>query len=102
MRFTRNRILIVVLAIVLLAPLFEVFDHSADMEQGNDFVLALLFMFVATSLFLLCKRMVSFLFRLSFMAATISPVSVRHAANRSIEASASPPQSFLSLGSLRI
>jgi len=99
-RVTRN-ILIVLLAVVLLGPLFEFFDQSNDMEQGDDFVLALLCVFVATSLFLLCRKMISALFRL-FLIARISPVSELHAATRSIDAAASPPESVLVLSNLRI
>src|SRR5881296_2920145 len=100
-RIARGPILIILLAVVLLAPLFEFFDQSDDMEQGNDFVLALLCVFVATSLFLLCRRVIAFLFRL-FLIATNSPASVVSVANRLIEAAASPPESLLLLGSLRI
>src|SRR5437016_4428547 len=100
-RITRNPILIILLAVVLLAPLFEFFDQSGDMEQGNDFVLALLCVFVATSLFLLCKSAIAFLFRF-FLIGANSPASVVVVANRSIDASASPPESLLLLGSLRI
>src|SRR2546425_2672545 len=100
-RVMRSPILIILLAAVLLAPLFEFFDQSGDMEQGNDFVLALLWVFVATSLFLLCRRVIAFLFRL-FLIAINSPASVVSLANRSIEATASPPESLLLLSSLRI
>ena|SRR5206468_7953611 len=100
-RVRRNRILIVLLAVVLLAPLFELFDESDDIEQGNDFVLALLCVFVATSLFLLCRRLIAFLFSL-IQITTISPVSVLHAPTRSVDATASPPESLLVLTALRI
>ena len=100
-RVTRSPILIILLAVVLLAPLFEFFDQSGDMEQGNDFVLALLCIFVATSLFLLCRRVIAFLFRL-FLIAVSAPASVVPMANRSIETTASPPGSLLLLSSLRI
>ena len=101
MAITRNPILIILLAVVLLAPLFEFFDQSGDMEQGNDFVLALLCIFVATSLFLLCGSVIAYLFRL-FLIGINSPPSVVSMANRSIEATASPPESLLLLSSLRI
>ena len=100
-RLTRNPIVIVLLAVVLLAPLFEVFDQSGDMEQGNDFVLALLCVFTASSLFLLCKRVVSFLLR-SLREITISPSAGMLVAWRMIEVTVSPPESLLLLGSLRI
>src|SRR2546430_4440426 len=100
-RVTRRPILIILLAVVLLAPLFEFFDQSGDMEQGNDFVLALLCVFMATSLFMLCRRVIAFVFRL-FLVATNVPVSVVSGASRSIEATASPPESLLLLGSFRI
>ena len=100
-RITRNPILIILLAVVRLAPLFEFFDQSGDMEQGNDFVLALLCIFVATSLFLLCRSVIAYLFRL-FLIGINSPASVVPMADRSIEATASPPESLLLLSSLRI
>ena len=100
-RVRRNRILIVLLAVVLLAPLFELFDESDDIEQGNDFVLALLCVFVATSLFWLCRRLIAFLFSL-IQITTISPVPVLHGPARSVDATASPPESLLVLTALRI
>ena len=100
-RVARNPILIVLLALVLLAPLFELFDESRDMEQGNDFVLAILCVFVSAGLFLLCRRLLSVLFQL-FLTARVSPIKVFQAANRSIEATPSPPESLLLLNSLRI
>src|SRR5947208_10915560 len=97
-RVMRSRILIILLAVVLLAPLFEFFDQSGDMEQGNDFVLALLCVFMATSLFLLCRRVLAFLFRLFIIAAKPPASVVPAVANRSIDASDSPPESLLLLG----
>jgi hypothetical protein len=100
-RLIRNPIVIVLVALVLLAPLFEFFDRSGDMEQGNDFVLALLCAVTAASLFLLCRRVVSFLLR-SFRETTGSPTAGKSVASRTIEVTASPPESLLLFGSLRI
>ena len=100
-RIIQNPIVLLVLAVVLLAPLFEVFDRSDDMEQGSDFVLALLCVFMATGLFLLCRNVISLLFRLVRIA-IISTTLVHHWANRSTEATPSPPASLLLLGILRI
>ena len=100
-RVKRNLILIIFVAVVVFAPLFEVFDQSGDMYMGSDFVLALLCAFMATGLFLLCRRLFVALFRL-LRIATISILSELHWANRFSEATPSPPQSLLLLGTLRI
>lgn len=100
-RIPRNLILIALLAIVLLAPLFEFFDQTPDLDQNSDLVRALLCIFVGTTLCLLCRRVISFLPRLFRM--TVSPtISAIDSPNRAIEAAVSPPESFLLLGSLRI
>ena len=100
-RITQNRIVIVLLAVVLLAPLFEFLDQGNDLNPDSDFVRALLCVFVAMSLCLLCRKAISFLPRL-FRIATIPSVSVLHAANGLIETAAFAPESLLLLGSLRI
>jgi len=100
-RITRNRIVIVLLAVVLLAPLLEFLDQGNDLNPDSDFVRALVCVFVAISLCLLCRGAISFLPRL-FRIATIPSVSVLHAANGLIEAAAFAPESLLLLGSLRI
>ena len=100
-RIIRNPIVLLLLAVVLLAPLFELFDRSDDMEQGSDFVLALLCVFIATGLFLLCRNVISLLFRLVRIA-IISTTPVLHWAKRSTEPTTSPPALLLLLGILRI
>ena len=93
--------LIALVAVVLLAPTFELFDQGRDMEQGNDFVLALLCLFVTTSLFLLCRGIIWFLFG-TFDAGAISSIPATEPADRSTEATQSPPNLLLSIGNLRI
>ena len=100
-RVPRHLILILLLGVVLLAPVFELFDQSEDLEQGTDFVLVLLSAFVSMGLFTLCKRIVCFLFRL-LLIATVPTDTVIPFHNRSIEVEISPPKSLVLLGSLRI
>ena len=96
----RHPILILLLAIVLLAPVFEFFDQSQDMEQGTDLVLVLLCAFVSIGLFILCKRMIHFLFQL-FIAA-IPADALLPFRNRSVRIDVSPPECLVLRGSLRI
>src|SRR5262245_26052430 len=100
-RLIRNPIVLLLLAVVLFAPLFEVFDRSDDVEQGSDFVLALLCAFMATGLFLLCRRVMAVLLRL-FRIPRISAPSELYWTTRSTEATTSPPELFRLLGTLRI
>ena len=60
-RAHRHIIIIVVLALVMLAPAFELFDESQDLDQGTDFVFVLLLGFVAIGLIILSKRAPSLL-----------------------------------------
>src|SRR5712692_1281237 len=60
-RMTRNRIVIVLLAVVLIAPLLEFLDQGNDLNPDSDFVRALVCVFVAISLCLLCRGAISFL-----------------------------------------
>lgn len=101
-RIARNLILVVLLAVVLFAPLFEIFDQSGDMDQGSDFVLTLLCVFMATGLFLLCRTIISFLFRFGRIVTIHIPSQVLRWTTRPTEAAPSPPSSLLSFGSLRI
>ena len=100
----RNPIVIVLLAVVVLAPLFELFDESGDMDQGNDFVLALLAAFMAIGLFLICRGVIDLLFRLFRLPVigTTLQICIFFVGIRRIRPTASPPESFLLLGSLRI
>jgi hypothetical protein len=100
-RIPRNLILIGLLAIVLLAPLFEFFDQTPDLDQNSDLVRALLCIFAGTSLCLICRRVMSFLPRL-FRMTTIPPVSAVRPALRTVDAAISPPEPLSLLGSLRI
>jgi hypothetical protein len=100
-RSPRNLILIVLLAIVLLAPLFEFFDQTPDLDQNSDLVRALLCIFVGTSLCLICRRVISFLPRL-FRMTVIPPVSAVRTVIRTIEPTVSPPEPFSLLSTLRI
>ena len=103
-RLPRHLILILLLGllgVVLLAPLFECFDQSQDLEQGTDLVLVIFSVFVSTGLFILCKRMVCFLFRL-LLIATIPADAFASLPNRSIQVEVSPPEYLMTLGSLRI
>ena len=88
------------LGVVLLAPLFECFDQSQDLEQGTDLVLVILSLFVSTGLFILCRRIVCFVFRL-LLVATI-PADAFVPLNRSIQVEVFPPECLMTLGSLRI
>ena len=97
----RHAILILLLGVALLAPLFEFFDQGQDLEQGSDFVLVLLSVFVSMGLFVLCTRIVTFLFRL-LVIALIPADTVNRFPNRSIEVEVSPPERLMMLGSLRI
>jgi hypothetical protein len=49
-------IIIIVLGLVMLAPAFELFDQSQDLDQGTDFVFVLLLGFVSIGLIILSKR----------------------------------------------
>ena len=97
----RHAILILLLGVALLAPMFEFFDQGQDLEQGSDFVLVLLSVFVSTGLFVLCTRIVTFLFRL-LVIALIPADTVNRFPNRSIEVEVSPPERLMMLGSLLI
>jgi len=94
-------VLILVLGLVLLAPVFELFDDSKDVEQGTDFVLALLCVFISIGLFTLCRRLVSLLFQL-FVIAKVAEQDLGSLLNQSIQVPVSPPESLALLGSLRI
>jgi hypothetical protein len=100
-RSPRNLILIALLAIVLLAPLFEFFDQTPDLDQNSDLVRDLLCIFVGVTLCLLCRRLISFLPWL-FRITLIPPVSEVDTGIRTIEAAVSPPEFFLLLRTLRI
>ena len=97
----RHAILILLLGLVLLAPVFELFDHTQDLEQGTDLVLVLLSAFVSMGLFILCKKIVCLLFRL-LLIATVPADTFIPFRNRSIQVEVSPPESLALLGSLRI
>ena len=94
-------ILILVLGLVLLAPVFELFDDSNDVEQGTDFVLMFLAVFVSIGLFTLCRRLVSVLFQL-FIIAKLAEPAPGPLADESIRVAVSPPESLALLCSLRI
>ena len=94
-------IIVLVLGLVLLAPVFELFDDGKDVEQGTDFVLMLLCIFVSIGLFTLCRRLVSLLFQLSAIARVAEPAS-SYPPNQPIQVAVSPPECLLLLGSLRI
>ena len=94
-------VLILVLGLVLLAPLFELFDDSKDVEQGTDFVLILLSIFVSIGLFTLCRRLVSLFFQL-FVIATIAEPASGFPPDQAIQVAVSPPESLAALGSFRI
>jgi hypothetical protein len=100
-RSPRSLILIALLAIVLLAPLFEFFDQTPDLDQNSDLVRDLLCTFVGITLCLLCRRLISFLPRL-FRITLTPPVFDLETAIRAIEATVSPPECFLLLHTLRI
>jgi len=78
------------LALVVLAPTFELFDEGKDLEQGTDLILMLLSIFTAIGLFIVCKRILSFLC-LSLCTAII-PTDVAAFANRAIQVEVSPPE----------
>ena len=94
-------VLILVLGLVLLAPVFELFDDSNDVEQGTDFVLMLLSLFVSIGLFILLRQLVSLLFQL-FIIAKVAEQDLGSLLNQSIQVPVSPPESLALLGSLRI
>ena len=94
-------IVILLLGFVLLAPLFEIFDQSQDIEQGTDFVLVLLCAFVSIGLFILCKTFVCVLVHL-LLIATVPADAFILLRNRSLEVEISPPKSLVLLGSLRV
>src|SRR5437870_565326 len=94
-------IIVLVLGLVLLAPVFELFDDGKDVEQGTDFVLMLLCIFVSIGLFTLCRRLVSLLFQLFIIAKVAEGVS-GSLPNQPIQVAVSPPKSLAALGSLRI
>ena len=96
----RHPIVIVLLGLVLLAPLFEFFDQSQDLEQGSDLVLVLLSVFASAGLFLLCKPVVSILVR-SLLAGIPAEASLP-LLDQSIRVEVSPPECLILLGSLRI
>ena len=98
---SRHAILILLLGVALLAPLFEFFDQGQDLEQGSDFVLVLLSVFVSTGLFVLCTRIVNSLFQLLVIAIIPAETSNRFS-NRSIQVEVSPRERLMMLGSLRI
>ena len=103
-RLTRHLVLILLLGllgVVLLAPLFECFDQSKDLEQGTDVVFVILSVFVSTGLFILCKRIACLPFRSLFIA-TVSADTLIPFSNRPLEVEISPPESLVVLGSLRI
>jgi hypothetical protein len=60
-RAQRHIIIIIVLALVMLAPAFELFDESEDLDQGTDFVFVLLLGFVSIGLIILCKSVLTLL-----------------------------------------
>jgi hypothetical protein len=60
-RTQRHLIIIIVLALVMLAPAFELFDESQDLDQGTDFVFVLLLGFVSIGLIILCKSVLTLL-----------------------------------------
>ena len=94
-------IIVLVLGFVLLAPVFELFDDGKDVEQGTDFVLMLLCIFVSIGLFTLCRRLVSLLFQL-FIIAKVAEYVSGSLPNQPIQVAVSPPKSLAALGSLRI
>jgi drug/metabolite transporter (DMT)-like permease len=97
----RRPVLILLVGLVLFAPLFEVFDRSADVEQGTDLVLVLLSAFVSIGLFVICKRMIGLLFWL-FLIAKIPVDASPLFPNRSVRPEISPPECLILLGCLRI
>ena len=94
-------ILILVLGLVLLAPVFELFDDSNDVEQGTDFVLVLLSLFVSIGLFILLRQLVSLLFQL-FIIAKVAGSPSHSLADTPIQVAVSPPELLALIGSLRI
>ena len=99
-RIPRHPILILLLAIVLLAPVFEFFDQSQDVDEGADLVLVFLSAFASIGLFILCKRMIYFL--LQVFTAAIPAYALLPFRNRSVRIDVSPPECLALLGSLRI
>ena len=94
-------LLVLLLGLVLLAPVFELFDDGKDVEQGTDFVLMFLAIFVSIGLFTLCTRLVSVLFQL-FIIAKVAETASGLLADESLKVAVSPPESLALLGSLRI
>ena len=97
----RHPILILLVGVVLLAPAFEFFDQSQDLDQGTDLVLVLISAFASIGLFIICTRMICFLFRL-WLIATIPIDALFPVPNRSIRVEVPPPECLITLGSLRI
>ena len=97
----RHAIVILLLGLVFLAPVFELFDHSQDLDQGTDLVFVLLCAFVSMGLFILCTRIIGFLFRL-LLIATIPLDTFIPFHNRPLEVEIFPPESRALLGSFRI
>jgi hypothetical protein len=97
----RNGIVIVLLAIVLLIPLLEFFDQGIDLNPYSDLVRALVCAFVATTLCLSCRKVVSFLPRL-FGIVAIPRVPVCRATVRLSEPAAFADESPLLVSNLRI
>ena len=97
----QSRIVICLLLVVLLIPLCEFFDHGVDLNPDGDFVRALICVFVATSLCLVCRKVISFVPRL-FRIDMIPPASMGHGTDRGTEAQLSAPESLLLLSNLRI
>lgn len=97
----RHPILILLVALVLFAPVFEFFDNTQDVDEGTDLVLVLLSAFASTGLFVICQRILCFLVGL-FLVETIPADTLLPYPNPSIRVEVSPPESLMQLGSLRI
>ena len=103
-RAPRHLILILLLGlagVLLVAPIFECFDESNDLEQGTDIVLLVVSLFVATGLFILCRSIAHLIVGLP-RGATVPADTAVLFLNRSIQVEISPPKVLALLGGLRI
>jgi hypothetical protein len=89
------------ISIVIFLPLFEMLDHSEDLQQGTDIVQAVLFALTFGTLAVLLTNIAVILFR-SLKISTIVPRRTLAVRQHFTRVEPSPPKLFVALCTIRI
>lgn len=89
------------IGIVIFAPFFELFDQGQDLQEGADFVQALLLALTFGTLAVLLKTIAAILFG-CFQLSKVHPYRPLTIPKRRPGIEASPPEFFIALCAIRI